>query len=86
MALLFSPASVVWVILMLATATSTWWVSKDAATASTATVLIMVIAAIKVRLVLIHFMDLGHAPLRWRVLFEAWIVVCTAIILGVYLH
>ena len=44
----------------------------------------MVIAAVKVRLVMIHFMDLGHAPWRWRLVFEAWTVVFVSIILAVY--
>jgi len=71
---------------MLATWASTWWLSKDAFSARTATVLIMAIAAFKVRLVLLHFMELAHAPLLPRAIFEAWVVVVvTAAILAVYL-
>ena len=81
-----SPASIVWVVLMLATCASTWWLSKDAISATTATVMIMVIAAIKVRLIMIHFMELGHAPMQWRLLFDGWIAVSTAIIVVVYLR
>jgi len=82
--LLRSPATVIWAILMLATCASTWGLSKDATSTAIATAAIMVIAAVKVRLVMIHFMDLGHAPWRWRLVFEAWAVVFGSIILAVY--
>jgi heme/copper-type cytochrome/quinol oxidase subunit 4 len=84
--LLLSPSNLAWLVLMLATCTTTWWLSKDTVSPAGATVFILVVAAVKVRLVLAHFMGLRHAPIRWRLLFEAWIVVCTAIILSVYLQ
>jgi hypothetical protein len=40
----------------------------------------MTIAAFKVRLVLLHFMELAHAPLLPRAIFEARVVVVTAIL------
>jgi heme/copper-type cytochrome/quinol oxidase subunit 4 len=80
-ALLFSPASVVWLLLMLATCASTWWLKSGAATSAVATAFIMLIAAFKVRLVIVHFMELGGAPWPWRLLFDGWIVVCTTVIL-----
>ena len=69
---------------MLATWASTWWISKDAFSARSATALVMVIAAFKVRLVLLHFMELAHAPLLPRVIFEAWVVGVTGAILAIY--
>jgi heme/copper-type cytochrome/quinol oxidase subunit 4 len=86
MTFLLRPASLVWLALMLATCTSTWWLSKDGVSTTTATVMIMLIAAVKVRLILIHFMELGHAPIRWRLLFEGWNIACTAFILIMYLR
>jgi hypothetical protein len=86
MTFLFRPASIVWAALMLATYTSTWGLSKELVSTSTATMLIMLIAAVKVRLIMIHFMELGHAPLAWRLLFEGWTVACTALILGMYFY
>ena len=47
---------------------------------------VLAIAAVKVRLIMINFMELGHAPVRWRVLFDAWTVACTAVILIMYLR
>lgn len=72
----------VWLLLMLATATSTWGIQGGAATSFGASALIMLIAGIKARLVIIHFMDLGHAPWPWRLFFEAWWVVVTAMIVA----
>jgi heme/copper-type cytochrome/quinol oxidase subunit 4 len=83
---LLSPASAVWALLMLGTCASTWWLSKDGVSPATLTVLILAIAAIKVRLIMIHFMELGHAPVRWRLLFDAWTMGCTAVILTMYLR
>jgi len=31
-------------------------------------------------------MELGHAPVRWRLLFDAWTTGCTAVILTMYLR
>lgn len=86
MALLTKPATLVWLFLMAATCVTTWGLSKDQFTASVATLSIILIAAIKIRLVLLHFMELRHAPLPWRLLLEAWVLVVTGAIAGFYLH
>ena len=86
MNVLFRPATLVWALLMLASCISTWGLSKNGVSATTATVLMMLIAAVKVRLILIHFMELGHAPLAWRLLFEGWNIVCVCAIVALYLH
>lgn len=79
------PVTVIWAALMLATCASTWWLSGDGAAPTVATVAIVVIAAVKIRFVLLHFMELKDAPTAWRAVFEAWLVVVTAIIVGLYL-
>jgi caa(3)-type oxidase subunit IV len=84
--LLREPTSLVWMVLMLATVASTWWLSKDAFGAKTGTVAIFLVAAFKVRLVLLYFMELRRAPLPLRLVFEAWVLVCTGAILGLYLQ
>lgn len=75
----------VWLLLMLATAISTWAVSGESVPAHTAAVITLLIAAFKIRLVMLHFMDLRDAPLPVRGYFEAWILVVTAAILVIYL-
>lgn len=82
MGLWFGIPSLVWAVLMLATCASTWWLKSGAATSMAATAAILVIAAVKVRLVMIHFMELKDAPWQWRLFFETWVVVVSGVILG----
>jgi len=86
MAILQKPVSLVWLVLMLATCVSTWGLSKVAFSPVVAAVSIFLIAAFKVRLVLLHFMELKSAPLPWRLVFEAWVLISTAAVLGIYLR
>lgn len=80
-----STTTLVWLFLMAATIATTWWLSKDGFSARVGTVAIFAIAAFKVRLVLLHFMELKQAPRPWRLIFEAWVLVATAAIVGIYL-
>lgn len=77
--------TMVWMFLMLATIATTWWLSKDGFAPQVGTAAIFAIAALKVRLVLLHFMELKSAPLPWRLVFEAWVLLATAAIVGIYL-
>ena len=85
MEILRKRVTVVWIILMAATCISTWMLSKDAFNPTVATIGIFLIAAIKVRLVMLDFMELRTAPLPVRGAFEAWVVVVTLVISGFYL-
>ncbi|MCK9285390.1 MAG: cytochrome C oxidase subunit IV family protein [Rhodocyclaceae bacterium] len=82
MGLWLGTPTLVWAVLMLATCASTWWLKSGAATSMLATAAILVIAAVKVRLVIIHFMELGDAPLKWRIFFELWVIVFSGVILA----
>jgi len=64
----------VWVLLTAATITTTWVLSKDAFSATAATVGTLALAGWKVRLVLLDFMELRHAPWPLRLAFEAWAI------------
>ena len=78
------PATLVWLLLVLATGVS-WWSARGGAISSgEATAIVMLVAAFKARAVALHFMDLKHAPLVWRLVFEGWAVVCACVILGGY--
>ena len=83
--LLRDTATRVWLLLMAATIVTTWVLSKDGLPTRMATVAIVVIAAVKVRLVLLHFMELRHAPLPLRLVFEAWTLAVTGAIVTLYL-
>ena len=78
--------TLVWIVLMTITCISTWGVSRDGIPFAIATVAIFLLAALKTRLVLSHFMELRNAPQRWRLLFEAWVILVTAAIAGIYLQ
>lgn len=78
-------ATLVWVLLVAASVITTWFLSKDAFTPAVAAVGSIGIAAFKIRLVLIHFMDLKEAPWPLRMVFEAWTAVVTLGILGLFI-
>lgn len=80
------PISLVWLILMTATCVSTWWLTTDEFLPAAAMVITFVIAATKVRLVILYFMELRHAPWPWRLFFEAWVVVVPTVILVIYFY
>jgi hypothetical protein len=83
--LLRKPVTVVWAALMLATITSTWLLSNNSVTPEVATVPILLIAALKVRFVIWHFMEVRRAPLALRFICDGWLLAVTAGILTVYL-
>jgi Na+/proline symporter len=60
----------IWALLMAATCTSTWLLTEGAVGTTLAEGGIFLIAAIKVRFVMLDFMALRHAPLPVRAAFE----------------
>ncbi|MFN9525614.1 MAG: cytochrome C oxidase subunit IV family protein [Pseudomonadaceae bacterium] len=78
-ALLFSRETLVWLILMAMTITS--WVLAYThgmllPNARYEAVLILVLAFVKARLVLMHFMEAGDSPAQLRVPCEVWVLLC----------
>jgi Prokaryotic Cytochrome C oxidase subunit IV len=85
MELLLKPVSFVWAALMLATCATTWLLSKNSVTPEVATGGIVLIAAVKVRLVIRHFMEVRRAPLALQFVCDGWLLAVTALIVTVYL-
>jgi heme/copper-type cytochrome/quinol oxidase subunit 4 len=85
MELVRKPVSIVWAALTLATCASTWLLSKNSVKPEVATVAIMLIAAVKVRLVIRYFMEVRLAPLALRLVCDGWLLAVTALIVTVYL-
>ena len=85
MEVLRKPVSIVWAALMLATCASTWLLSKNSVTPELATVAIMLVAAVKVRLVIRYFMEVRRAPLALRLVCDGWLLAVTGLIVTVYL-
>jgi hypothetical protein len=50
----------------------------------TAVAAIMLIAALKGRAVILHFMEIKAAPLPWRIVLEAWIWVVCGLIVAIW--
>jgi hypothetical protein len=74
--------SVVWLGLIGLTLLS-WWLGTDHGIhdARFASVVVLLVAFAKVRLVGLDFMELRHAPLPLRLLLEGWCaIVCTAVV------
>jgi hypothetical protein len=80
--LLRSPITIVWVVLIAATICSLLLGTDDVVTpVKLASVLVLVIAFIKVRFVGLYFMELRDAPVPLRLIFEGYcVVVCAALI------
>ena len=77
-------AGLSWLILVAATVVS-WAVGADHGTGSMVAIVVLAIAAIKVRLVGLDFMELRHAPIPLRVLFEVYCFAVWAVLSGLYL-
>ena len=75
----------VWLVLMLSTAASTWWFSQPRFTPIASTVAVMLIAAVKVSLVMSHFMELRSAPRAWQLAGAIWLVVAASAVVVIYL-
>lgn len=75
----------VWLVLMLSTAASTWWFSQPMFSPVVCTIAVMVIAAIKVGLVMSHFMELRGAPQPWQLAGVVWVIAAGGSVMGLYL-
>lgn len=75
-------ATTVWLALMVLTVVTTWGLSKDFFGPAVAVVGTFLIAGLKVRYVMLDFMELRFAPTASRIFFQVWIAVVVAIILG----
>ncbi|RDH78873.1 hypothetical protein DVS77_09740 [Mycolicibacterium moriokaense] len=73
-----------WLLLVAATVIS-WAVGAEHGTGSMVVLVVLAIASLKVRLVGLDFMELRHAPLVLRALFEFYCVAIWAVLCGLYL-
>lgn len=78
-------ATGVWSLLMTATVLTTWLVIDSALDSTVATVVVVLIAGWKVRLVMRYFMELRLADWIPRLIMEVWVVGVTLMIVGFYL-
>ena len=78
-------ATLTWFALVGASIATWLLLEGTGVSARTAVGLILLIAVIKVRMIVLHYMELKHAPLRWRLAFEIWPVVAASLVLGIWL-
>ena len=74
-----------WAIILVATLVS-FAVGVERGEYDTVAVVVLGIAAVKVRLVGLDFMELRHAPIYLRLLFEVYCVVLWAVLSGLYVQ
>ena len=85
--LLRSSASAAWAFLVVATVVS-WALGTDHAfvdSMETASLIVLVVAFVKVRFVGLYFMELKDAPLPLRALIESYCLVVCCLTIGFYL-
>ena len=83
---LFTPANITWLILVLATALS-YGVAEggpDQALGSLLVGLLFVLAVVKGWLVIDVFMGLRWAPIFWRSIMLAWLIVICVLLVLIY--
>lgn len=74
-------ALLVWLFLVFATLTSGWLTEHHNAAGQWTTAIVMLVAAVKGRAVILHFMEIKAAPLAWRIAFEVWMwAICALIV------
>lgn len=85
--LLRSSASAVWIFLVLATVAS-WALGTDHGfvdNTKAASLIVLVVAFVKVRFVGLYFMELKDAPLPLRALIEAYCLIVCCLTIGFFL-
>jgi hypothetical protein len=75
-------------VLLVGATCSSWWLCVDHVLPSlqAASVAVLAVAFLKVRLIGMYFMDLRLAPTALRVLFDAWCLTVAAIVIALYLY
>jgi cytochrome c oxidase subunit IV len=73
----------IWLSLIIASLLS-WFVTEDADFAKWGTTTVILIAALKINLVISHFMELKWQPSPYRLILSVWLTGVTTIIIGGY--
>lgn len=84
----FSKTTLVWLALLLLTALS-WFITSDDhglryLSQSAITAILLGVAMFKARLVILHFMEIGEAPVALRLVFEAWVLLVYGALMAIY--
>ena len=77
------PVTRVWIILVAATLLL-FALAESADASKTTIAVVIAIAAFKVRMVFLHFMELRTGAMPWRAIAEVWLLAVTGLIIGAY--
>ena len=85
-ALLLTRTTLIWLLLVAATLVS-WELGHGVGfeSAAAAGAAILVVTFVKVRFVVLDFMEIRGAPRWMRVIAESWVVLCCALLIGLFL-
>ena len=78
-------ALLTWAFLVCASIATGLLIGGRALGPASALSLILLIAVFKARMIVLHYMELKHAPLGWRLAFELWVGAAASLILGIWL-
>lgn len=87
--LVWNRETLVWAILAGVTGLS-WWLGTNAQAVDVSSdhtrtsVMLLVLAFIKVRLIIRYFMEVRHAPLVLRLICESWTILACGVVLALY--
>jgi heme/copper-type cytochrome/quinol oxidase subunit 4 len=81
--MMFAKPFYIWLLLIAASLLS-WLLTEDSRVARLASTAVIMIAAFKVNLVIVYFMELRWQPAPVRFLLSAWLVLVSTIIIGGY--
>jgi hypothetical protein len=87
MNLIRTSTTAIWLLLVVATCIS-WWFGESPNADQyriVTTVSVLFIAFIKIRFVIMHFMEVRHAPFVLVVLCNAWVILVFLAVSGLYL-
>ena len=80
--LLSNRAALTWLFLVGATLATFGLAESHGLRVQWAVSVVMLIALFKARMIALHYMELKHAPRRWRIAFELWVAIVPLWILG----
>jgi hypothetical protein len=79
------PATAIWALLFGATCLSWFLGGYSADNPALGAIGIIAIALVKIRFIIMNFMEIRHAPSLWRWIFETWLLVTGTAMIALYL-
>lgn len=74
-----------WIALVVVTALSLAVAEQSGTGGDVKTVIVIIAAAVKGRVILVWFMGARSFPLAWRLFFDAWLLVNASVIIGFHI-